>query len=80
MYGAPPELPTAIHATLPDQLRNTDKQSDWTEERRVPRVHSFLEGPSFDRAGSLSGEAASLLRSERRRMTWALPPCEPQAP
>lgn len=53
MYGAPPELQTEIYATLPDKFRKHNKQSDWMEERRVPRFHSFLEGPSFDRAGNL---------------------------
>src|SRR3972149_2084747 len=53
MYAAPPVIQTEIHATLPRELHNTEKYSAWVAERRAGKLHSFLEGPSFDRGGNL---------------------------
>src|SRR5574340_663737 len=53
MYAAPPVIQTEIFATLPGELHNTEKYSAWVMERRAGKLHSFLEGPSFDRDGNL---------------------------
>lgn len=53
MYAAPPEIETVIHARLPERLWATDRPSRWLDERGGGPLHSFLEGPSFDRAGRL---------------------------
>ena len=53
MYAAPPIIETEIYTALPKALHNTGKYSTWVEERRAGALHSFLEGPSFDRAGNL---------------------------
>ena len=47
MFAAPPILKTEVFARLPDALRATGRQ-----QSGVAR-DSFLEGPSFDRAGNL---------------------------
>ena len=52
MYGAPPELPTTVYARLPEALYLTEKPSAWLAARHT-KMHSFLEGPAFDRAGNL---------------------------
>jgi gluconolactonase len=53
VFAAPPNLPTEVFARLPDALRVVDRHSAWTRARGGPPLHSFLEGPSFDRAGRL---------------------------
>jgi len=53
MYAAPPVIQTEIFAALPRELHNTEKYSAWVKERRAGKLHSFLEGPSFDREGNL---------------------------
>ncbi len=55
MLFAPPEIiPTEVFATLPDSFRKIDQITPWAAARRGGRpIHSFLEGPSFDRAGNL---------------------------
>jgi gluconolactonase len=53
MFGAPPSLQTEVFAELPANYRQT-RSSRWTEANRGgSAVHSFLEGPSFDRCGNL---------------------------
>jgi gluconolactonase len=52
MYAAPPVLQTELHRALPTELQYRDKPSDWLKERRAT-LHSFLEGPAFDRHGNL---------------------------
>ena len=49
MFPAPPVIETTIFARLPDSLR---ARSNPRQQSGVPR-DSFLEGPSFDRAGNL---------------------------
>ncbi len=46
-------IQTEIFARFPDKFRSPAKRSAWIEARRHANVHSFLEGPSFDRAGNL---------------------------
>ena len=54
MYEAPPAIQARVFARLPEALRAPRKASDWTAVRRRGRpVHSFLEGPAFDRDGNL---------------------------
>lgn len=53
MYAAPPVIQTEIFTALPKELHNTEKYSAWVAERRAGKLHSFLEGPSFDRDGNL---------------------------
>ena len=53
MYAAPPVIQTEVFTTLPKELHNTEKYSAWVAERRAGKLHSFLEGPSFDREGNL---------------------------
>ena len=54
MYEAPPVVQARVFARLPEALRSPRKASDWIAVRRKGRaVHSFLEGPAFDRDGNL---------------------------
>ena len=52
---APPEIIEAtVFARLPDKFRRKDKNNSWAiVNRRGLPVDSFIEGPSFDRAGNL---------------------------
>ncbi|MBA2963830.1 MULTISPECIES: SMP-30/gluconolactonase/LRE family protein [Ramlibacter] len=45
-------LTTEVFARLPPALHQTDRPSQWLTDRHV-KMHSFLEGPSFDREGNL---------------------------
>ncbi len=49
MFAAPPVIKTEVFARLPDSLR---ARANPRQQSGVPR-DSFLEGPSFDRAGNL---------------------------
>ena len=53
MYPPPQRLETVVFARLPDELRASDRRSPWTDARQHKDVHSFLEGPAFDRDGIL---------------------------
>ncbi len=55
MYGADvTRIEAAIFTVLPDKFRKRDTRSAWADTNRGgSRIHSFLEGPSFDRAGNL---------------------------
>ncbi|MEO5693542.1 MAG: SMP-30/gluconolactonase/LRE family protein [Usitatibacter sp.] len=53
MYNAPPELPVRVFARVPDALRMRGEKSAWAFGKDHSELHSFLEGPSFDRAGNL---------------------------
>ena len=52
---APPEIIQAeVFASLPDEFRRVNVVAPWAAVRRGGKpIHSFLEGPSFDRAGNL---------------------------
>ena len=52
MYPPAQHLDTEVFARLPDALYLTDQSSTWLAARHA-RMHSFLEGPAFDRAGNL---------------------------
>jgi gluconolactonase len=60
MYAAPPVIETEVFAELPASLRISNKKSKWVEFRKKGQpvdkpetIHSYLEGPAFDRAGNL---------------------------
>ncbi|OVZ59272.1 hypothetical protein CDO46_24300, partial [Pigmentiphaga sp. NML030171] len=53
MYAAPPDLATEIHAALPPSLHLVRSMSPWVKARGAGPLHSFLEGPAFDRDGTL---------------------------
>ncbi|MGP1676282.1 MAG: SMP-30/gluconolactonase/LRE family protein [Burkholderiales bacterium] len=54
MFAPPQIIETRVFARLPDKLRRNDPNNSWAiVNRRGLAVDSFLEGPSFDRAGNL---------------------------
>jgi gluconolactonase len=54
LYFRPPEdVATEVFARLPESLRITDRRSGWAFGKGHDFLPSFLEGPSFDRAGNL---------------------------
>jgi gluconolactonase len=54
LYPAPREIATEVFTELPPEFRAGDRKSDWVDANKPgQRVDSFLEGPSFDRAGNL---------------------------
>jgi gluconolactonase len=53
MFTAPPDIQTQVFTQLPDRFRDPNRESDWTRARGGGPMHSFLEGPAFDRAGNL---------------------------
>jgi gluconolactonase len=54
LYFRPPEdVATEVFARLPESLRITGRRSGWAFGKGHDFLHSFLEGPSFDRAGNL---------------------------
>lgn len=53
MFSAP-TIETTIFAKLPEKYHQTGRQTAWLKiQRRGEMLHSFLEGPSFDRDGNL---------------------------
>ena len=53
MFSPPEIIATEVFAEVPENLRRSSSTS-WTNVNRAGRpTHSFLEGPSFDRAGNL---------------------------
>jgi gluconolactonase len=53
VFAAPPTIETQVFTRLPDEFRVHDQESAWTRTRGSGPLHSFLEGPSFDREGNL---------------------------
>jgi len=53
MYAVPPLLETEVFTSVPAALRVPERHSDWVVHRGAGPLHSFLEGPSFDRNGHL---------------------------
>ncbi len=54
MYAPAKELKARLFTKLPDELHYTGEPNDWVRVTRPgKRLHSFLEGPSFDRDGNL---------------------------
>jgi gluconolactonase len=53
VFEPPVRIPTEIFCRLPDKFRQR-KRMPWSDANRMGQeVDSFLEGPSFDRAGNL---------------------------
>ena len=53
MYDPPQRIEAQVFARLPDSFRAPDRRSAWVDARQHKQVHSFLEGPAFDRNGML---------------------------
>ncbi len=54
MFAAPPIIETEVFASLPEHFRKKNQTAEWLRvQMRGAQVHSFLEGPSFHRDGSL---------------------------
>jgi len=53
VFAAPPLIETRVFARLPDELRIRDRETEWSRTRGGGPLHSFLEGPAFDRSGNL---------------------------
>jgi gluconolactonase len=52
-YQPPVRIGTKVFARLPENLRVKNRRSGWAFGKDRADLHSFLEGPSFDRAGNL---------------------------
>lgn len=53
LYAPPERIETKVFARLPDHLRMKNRRSGWSFGKGHDHLHSFLEGPAFDRAGNL---------------------------
>ena len=54
LFPPPADIDTEVFARLPDALRRKGETPDWGAANHPGKeLHSFLEGPSFDRAGNL---------------------------
>jgi gluconolactonase len=53
VFAPPPVIETRVFARLPEALRLSHCHSEWSRSRESTMMHSFLEGPSFDRYGNL---------------------------
>ena len=53
MFAPPPVIETQVFARIPDRFRISGRRTAWVAARQHGTPHSFLEGPSFDRAGNL---------------------------
>jgi gluconolactonase len=54
LYPPPQSITAGVWTRIPEEFRVTDRESDWTRGNRPGQtLHSFLEGPCFDRDGNL---------------------------
>ena len=53
MFAPPPVIQAEIFTRLPEALWIEGVHTDWSRGRGGGPLHSFLEGPAFDRAGNL---------------------------
>lgn len=53
LFHPPQDIPTTVFARLPDALRIKGRSSGWAFGKGHDDLHSFIEGPSFDRDGNL---------------------------
>jgi gluconolactonase len=51
MFPPAEQLTTEVFARLPESMHQADRPSQWLADRHV-KMHSFLEGPAFDREGN----------------------------
>lgn len=52
MYAAPPEKVAEIFTVIPDEYKQPGKPSEWKFGKN-PDMHSFIEGPCFERDGNM---------------------------
>lgn len=53
LYAPPQDMSSEVWSRLPDEYRRVG-EPEWAKGNRPgQRIHSFLEGPSFDRSGNL---------------------------
>lgn len=53
MFAPAQRIETRVFARLPESLRIKGRKSGWAFGKGNDNLHSFLEGPCFDRAGNL---------------------------
>jgi len=54
MFAPPPVVSAQVFTAVPDEFRKQGVRSAWTDANKHGQtVHSFLEGPTFDRQGNL---------------------------
>jgi len=53
VFGSPPLVETTVFARLPERYRIRGRENEWSQARGGGPLHSFLEGPAFDRDGNL---------------------------
>jgi gluconolactonase len=54
LFAAPPDIATEVFSRMPERYRMRGRIPEWVRVlRRGEPIDSFLEGPSFDRAGNL---------------------------
>ena len=53
MFQPPERIKSRVFARLPDHLRIKNRRSGWSFGKGNDHLHSFLEGPAFDREGNL---------------------------
>lgn len=54
LFGPPTVIETEIFSSMPQRFRRTGERSSWADANKGgAAVDSFIEGPSFDRAGNL---------------------------
>lgn len=53
MFPAPPERTAEVFTAMPDRFRRTGRSTWADHNKRGARLHSFLEGPTFDAQGRL---------------------------
>ena len=56
MFAAPQRIETRVFARLPDGLRIKGRRSGWAFGKGTDDLHSFLEGPAFDRFAMLKSQ------------------------
>ncbi|MEK9754845.1 MAG: SMP-30/gluconolactonase/LRE family protein [Rhodospirillaceae bacterium] len=52
MFAAPPEVVAEVFTVMPDAFKRPHQPAEW-KFGKDPAMHSFLEGPSIERDGSL---------------------------
>ena len=53
LFAAPKEIETSVFTSMPESLRIKNRKSGWSFGKGSDPLHSFIEGPSFDREGNL---------------------------
>lgn len=53
LFPLPENVETTVFTCVPDELRMKNRASGWSFGKDHAHLHSFIEGPSFDREGNL---------------------------